>query len=301
VVIGNVEFIAPAGIVTVWGTCAADVLLLCKATSAPPAGAAPVRVTVPVKLFPPTTELRVFVNEDKTGAFTVNVALRVFTYVPEMVTEVFVLTGLLVIGKVAELPPAKMVTLPGTCVTAVLLLCNVTTAPLEGADPLRVTVPVEGFPPTTEFGLTVSENNTAGVTVRTALLVTPYVPDIVTVVRTAMPVVEILNVAVVAPAETVTLDPTWADGSLLESVTTAPPAGAAPLSVTVPVELLPPTTLVGFTVNEESAGGFTVRVAVRVVPNVPEIVTVVEVTTALVVMLKVALEEPATTITLAPT
>jgi len=41
---------------------------------------------------------------------------------------------------------------------------------------------------------------------------------------------------------------------LLDSVTTAPPLGAAALKVTVPVEELPPTTVVGLTVTEESVG-----------------------------------------------
>ena len=40
--------------------------------------------------------------------------------------------------------------------------------------------------------------------------------------------------------------------SLLESATCAPPAGAAALSVTVPVEELPPVTVVGFSESEDS-------------------------------------------------
>src|SRR5437879_12505572 len=65
-----------------------------------------------------------------------------------------------------------------------------------------------------------------------------------------------VSVALVAPAAIVTLDGVLATFVLLlESVTTAPPDGAAPLSVTVPVEdCTPPTTLVGFTVSEESVG-----------------------------------------------
>ena len=58
------------------------------------------------------------------------------------------------------------------------------------------------------------------------------------------------NVAVVAPAATVTLAGTIADASLLDSVTTAPPEGALPESVTVPVEPVPPTTLEGLSVTE---------------------------------------------------
>src|SRR5712691_10866432 len=61
-----------------------------------------------------------------------------------------------------------------------------------------------------------------------------------------------VNVALVAPGATVTLDGTLATVVLLlESVTCAPPVGAGPLSVTVPVEEFPPVTLVGFSESEE--------------------------------------------------
>ena len=59
--------------------------------------------------------------------------------------------------------------------------------------------------------------------------------------------------ALVAPAATVTLEGTAAAAVLLlESVTVAPPAGAAPLNVTVPVEEFLPVTLVGFSESNES-------------------------------------------------
>jgi hypothetical protein len=65
-----------------------------------------------------------------------------------------------------------------------------------------------------------------------------------------------MKVVLVAPAGTVTLEGTVAAPLLLESMTTAPPAGAGALNVTVPIELcVPPTTLVGFSVNEDSVGG----------------------------------------------
>ena len=72
-----------------------------------------------------------------------------------------------------------------------------------------------------------------------------------------------MNVALVAPAATVTLAGTVATAVLLlPSVTTAPPAGAALLNVTVPVEEAPPVTLVGFRLTEvtTTAGAFTVSV-----------------------------------------
>ena len=89
-------------------------------------------------------------------------------------------------------------------------------------------------------------------------------------------VVTMLNVAVVAPAATVTLAGTCAAALLLERVTEDPPVGAAALNVTVPVALLPPVTVAGLTVTDVSVGndaGFTVKAAVWVVPYVAEIVT----------------------------
>jgi len=75
------------------------------------------------------------------------------------------------------------------------------------------------------------------------------------VVDAATALVPTVNVALVAPAATVTLEGTLAAVLLLERATRAPPDGAAPLNVTVPVEEFPPVTLVGFSVNEESVGG----------------------------------------------
>jgi hypothetical protein len=68
-----------------------------------------------------------------------------------------------------------------------------------------------------------------------------------------------VKVALLLPPGTVTLAGTLAAPLLLERVTCAPPAGAGPLSVTVPIEdCTPPTTLVGFNVSEETVGGVTV-------------------------------------------
>ena len=63
------------------------------------------------------------------------------------------------------------------------------------------------------------------------------------------------KVPVVAPAATVTLAGTVDAGLLSVSATTAPPAGAGPLSVTVPAELAPPTKLVGTSASADNVIG----------------------------------------------
>lgn len=175
---------------------------------------------------------------------------------PEILTIVLAATGLVEIAKVAVVAPAATVTFAGTCAAA-LLLESVTTAPPEGAPPVSVTVPVEPFPPITLAGFSDTDESVtvaAGVTVRVADWVVPYVAEIVEVVVVETAVVVTLKVALVSPAATVTLTGTWAAVVLLlDRVTTAPPVGAGPLRVTVPVDPLPPTTLTGFNVTEASA------------------------------------------------
>ena len=74
----------------------------------------------------------------------------------------------------------------------------------------------------------------------------------VTEVELATELVVTEKVAEEAPAETVTLAGTCAAAVLLlDRVTVAPPAGAAPLRVTVPVAELPPFTVAGFTATED--------------------------------------------------
>jgi len=76
----------------------------------------------------------------------------------------------------------------------------------------------------------------------------------VTEVVAGTEVVLTVKVALLAPAAMLTLAGTVAaDVLLLERVTTAPEDGAAALSVTVPWDVLPPITPVGFSVNELTA------------------------------------------------
>jgi hypothetical protein len=192
-------------------------------------------------------------------------------YEAEMVTEVETRTADVLTVNVALVAPAGTVTVEGT-LAAALSLARATCAPPAGAGPLKVTVPVEDCtPPTTLVGFKVSEETVGsggggGVTVRAAVWVTlAKDAEMVTVVDAATALVFTGKVAFVAPAGTVTLEGTLAAPLSLARATCAPPAGAGPLRVTVPVEdCAPPTTVVGFSVSEESvAAGVPVGVPVE--------------------------------------
>lgn len=264
VVIVKVAVVAPAGTVTLAGTVATAVLLLVSVTTAPLAGAAPFKVTVPVEEFPPVTLVGLRESNDGVAARTVNVAVRVVPLnAAEIVTDVLAVTGVVVIVKVAVVAPAGTVTLAGTTAADVLLLVRVTMSPPGKAAPFRVTVPVDDAPPIGLFGLSETEEGVAARTVKFADLVVPLnVEEILTVVLAATGTVVMINVAVVAPAGTVTLAGTAAtEVLLLVSVTTSPPVGAEPLKVTVPVDDAPPTGLFGLSETEERVAGLIVSVA----------------------------------------
>jgi hypothetical protein len=152
--------------------------------------------------------------------------------------------------KRALVAPAGTVTVLDT-LARLELLRNCTTTPPAGAGPLRVTVPVAVLPPQTEVGLIVSDWSVtlgAGLTVRVAVReMPPAEAVIVTLVALETACVETVKFALVAPAGTVTVLGTVATFVLLLlRFTTNPPDGAGAVRVTVPVLLLPPTTLVGF-------------------------------------------------------
>jgi hypothetical protein len=85
----------------------------------------------------------------------------------------------------------------------------------------------------------------------------------VTAVADATAAVVAWNVALAWPCVTITLAGTVAAlGLLLLTATSAPPAGAAALSATVPVEAVPAVTVLGFRLTLES-------VAAGAVPVVP--------------------------------
>src|SRR5438093_115246 len=165
--------------------------------------------------------------------------------------------------------PAGTVTLAGTVAPPVLLLDRLTTAPPLGAGALSVTVPVEELPPVTLDGLRLREESVGGAGVTVGEADRAVAPEELAMVTEA--VVEAVRESVVHVIRAGTgrrAGTGVAPGLLLDKLTTAPPLGAGPLSVTVPVEELPPVTLVGLRLSDESVGGagVTVSEADRVVP-----------------------------------
>ena len=86
----------------------------------------------------------------------------------------------------------------------------------------------------------------AGFTVRTADAEPLLVAEIVTKFVALTAAVLTVKLALVWPWGTTTLPGTVAAAALLDRNTPTPPEGAAMLSVTVPVEELPPVTELGF-------------------------------------------------------
>src|SRR5436190_705272 len=180
-----------------------------------------------------------------------------------MATAVAMATGCVVMAKLAVVAPAATVTEAGTAAAA-LLLARVTTTPPAGAAEVSVTVPVLPIPPRTAVGFSVKAFSAAGgFTASVAAFAAPLkVAVMVTAVCAVTGSVVMAKVAVIAPAATVTDAETIAALTLLlVSVTTAPPAGAAVASVTVPVLPPPPTSVAGLSATEFS-GGLTTRVTI---------------------------------------
>jgi hypothetical protein len=175
---------------------------------------------------------------------------------------------------VADVEPAETVTELGT-VTFDQLEANPTTEPPAGAGELIVTVPCEEDPPATVDGEREMPVSVRGVIVRVAgSVAVPKVAMIVaeTVLDTVE--VEIVNVAALAPAETVTWAGTVALELLDDRITEAPPGPAGPFSVTVPTELFPPLTEGGASTRLVRVAALTVRVDVTFeTPNDAVIVT----------------------------
>ena len=160
-------------------------------------------------------------------------------------------TERLVTVKIAVVAPPATDTGVVTVAAAMLPLDRATPIPPEGAGPFRVTVPVElSDPPVTDVGLRDTDDTAGGLTVSVAVCVPLSVAEIVTGV--VVPTAPEIRREVVEddPGGTATLAGTVTAGLPLESVTVVPPSGAGPFSTsTVPVDEVPPVTVVGFRRN----------------------------------------------------
>jgi hypothetical protein len=178
--------------------------------------------------------------------------------------------------KVAELLPDGTVTLlTETVATAVLLLATLTTTPPAGAVAFNVTVAVDVVSPVMVVGFKVSDEIAGGSTVSAAVCCTLFsVAETVATVCAPTLTDVTVNVAELAPPATVTLAGTVAAAELLDNVTTAPPAGAVPVRVTVAVGFVkPPCTVV--TLSDSDATPRTrTAVAVKFTPVIFALLTV---------------------------
>jgi len=145
--------VAPAGMVMLLGTLA-RLELLRSCTTTPPAGAGLLRVTVPVAVLPPQTEVGLIVSDWSVtlgAGLTVRVAVRETPPAEAVIVTLVALeTARVETVKFALVAPAGTVTVLGTVATLVLLLLRFTTNPPDGAGAVRV--PVLLLPPTTLVG-----------------------------------------------------------------------------------------------------------------------------------------------------
>jgi len=216
-----------------------------------------------------------------------------------MVAVVVLPTAVVVTGKLAVEEPAFTVT--GEETVAEPLLLDTVTLMLLSALPLSVTVHVDPVGGVTLAGLQLRlESTIAGVKVSPKVLETPFnVAVMVAVVVLPTAVVVTGKLAVEEPAFTVTGEETVAEPLSLDTVTLML-LSALPLRVIVQVEPVGGVTLPGlqFTPVSVGTGGNSVTLEVLETPfSVAVIVTGVELATAVVVTLKLAVEEPAFTVT----
>jgi len=206
-----------------------------------------------------------------------------------IVAEAWLATEVVFTVNVADSRPAGTVTETGTMASP-RLLDSFTTIPPAGAAPFNVTAPVVDNPPVTTLGFKLTESRTEGVTVSEP--VAEDLPTDAVIVATfcsATAEVFAVNVMLDCPAGTVTEPGTETALRLLERRTAVPPLGERPLSVTMPLEAIPPATVVGFRLTDNRPIGIIVNVVVSTAPlSLAVIVATVWVVTGVVVTGKVA-------------
>lgn len=186
----------------------------------------------------------------------VRTALTLLADVAVMVASVWLATAVVLTVNCPLLSPSGITMLAGTDAEP-LLLDRFTSTPPAGAADVNVTVPVEGLPPVTVVGF--SERlaswpgpGSAGLMVSAALTLLAEVAVMVAIVALPTGVVLTVNWPLDEPSGMTMLVGTVAEALLLDRLTNMPPAGATAARVTVPVEGLPPVTVVGESVRLRS-------------------------------------------------
>ncbi len=296
----NVPVATPAATVIDAGTVSTAFVLV-NVTSAPPAGATFVNVTVHV-LDPFGPKLVGLHDTDDTNTaadrFTV-VFAELLLYVAVIVELESLATAVVVTLNVPLVTPAATVIDAGTVNTAFVFV-NVTNAPPVGAAFVNVTVHVlDPFAPRL-VGLHESEETSTAAdrfTVVFAELLL-YVAVIVALESLLTVVVETLNVPVATPAATVIDAGTVNTAFVFVNVTNAPPAGATFVNVTVHVLNPFAPKLLGLHPTDDTKTGatkFTV-VFLELLLYVAVIVALESLLTVLVETLNVPVATPAATV-----
>jgi len=261
VLIVNVPEIAPPA--TVHDVTVAAGLLLTSWIVMPVIGAGAFRVSVPLDWLPPMTDAGLSSILVMDGGLIVSLADAVEPLVV-ILTDVNLETGVVLTVNVPVVEPAG--TIAAVAVAEVLLQIIGIVIRSTGAA-LRVIVPCAELPPSRFAGSTVIFIADGGLIVSVAAALDPLAV-ILTGVTVETDVVLTVNVPVVAPSSTVVLVGVAA-GALEAMEMVRPPAGAGALSVTVPVDGLPPRTLVGLSVMLAMGGADVVTVKLAELVAVP--------------------------------
>jgi hypothetical protein len=276
------------------------------AKKTPPAGAAPLKMTVQVLLAPEFKDVGA-----QTSAVTFTAGARLREAVLELPFNAAVTTAVRGVATVpavavnaAVVAAAATVTPAGT-VRLALLLVRATTAPPVGAGPLKLRLHALVPGPVKEDGAHVRVLTVTGAFMVIAALALPPLAAAVIVPVQSLAIVPAVaeKVAVEAPAATVSEAGAVSAALFEEMATETPPAGAAALVVTVQILLAPAANDVG---EQTSAATFTSGARLRdAVLELPFNATVMTAVRGVATVPAVAVKEPvvavAATATLAGT
>jgi hypothetical protein len=175
----NGALVAPAGTVTIPGSVTTLPFPAVRLTVVPPAGAAAVRVTVPVTVEPPVVvfgEMEREASDGEAAGGGVIVSTALFespARAAVIVADVVLFTVPAEIVKVTVDAPAGTTTVAATAAAPGWLLETETAAPPAGAGPFRVISPAAACPLVIDPGVTETPVSTAGFSVTPAACVSP--------------------------------------------------------------------------------------------------------------------------------